>query len=75
MYPANKLVSRFSEDQPPVREYILTFSEKQSIRIVIQQEQIKQHISLEFMSAVSLECLFTICVQCSLRKTVLFQIQ
>jgi hypothetical protein len=48
MSPANKLVSRFSEDQPTVREYMFTSSDKQSIRVVIKQQQIKQRISLEF---------------------------
>jgi hypothetical protein len=46
MYPTNKPVSSFSEDQPTVREYMFTFSDKQSIRVVIQQQQIKQHVSL-----------------------------
>jgi hypothetical protein len=49
MCPANLLVSRFSEDKPTVREYMFTFSDKHSIRVVNQQQQIKQHISLEFI--------------------------
>jgi hypothetical protein len=51
IYPANKPVSKFSEDQPTVREYMFTFSDKQSIRVVIQQ----QHTNQPEFTAVSLQ--------------------